>query len=167
VPEGDFPLTPLARLDAAEKRLEAMIQAVDIVLSPLEKFYDSLSDEQKQRFEAISSKVGGEGRNLAMLCGPQSVDVTSLPEQRIEQAVQPNAQQQGAFDELKKASENAAKDLQASCPAQMPQTPVARLDAVKTRLSAMVVAFKTVRPKLVDFYASLNDEQKARFNSPP
>jgi hypothetical protein len=42
---------------------------------------------------------------------------------------------------------------------------VARLDAVKTRLTAMVEAMKTVRPKLADFYASLNDEQKARFNT--
>ena len=47
----------------------------------------------------------------------------------------------------------------------MPQTPVARLDAVKARLSAMVDALKTIRPKLEDFYALLNDEQKARFNT--
>jgi len=47
----------------------------------------------------------------------------------------------------------------------MPQTPVARLDAVKTRLQAIVAAMNTVRPKLQDFYASLNDEQKARFNT--
>ena len=141
-----------------------MIQAVDIVRSPLEKFYDSLSDEQKQRFEAIGNRAGAGGGNLATLCGPQSGDFTSLPERRIERAVQPTTQQQGVFDELRKAPESATKDLQASCPAQMPQTPVARLDAVKTRLSAMVEALKTVRPKLEDFYASLNDEQKARFN---
>ena len=47
----------------------------------------------------------------------------------------------------------------------MPQTPVARLDAVKTRLQAMVDAMNTVRPKLHAFYASLGDEQKARFNT--
>jgi hypothetical protein len=28
-----------------------------------------------------------------------------------------------------------------------------------------VVAMKTIRPKLADFYASLSDEQKARFNT--
>ncbi len=44
---------------------------------------------------------------------------------------------------------------------------MARLDAIKTRLSAMVEALKTVRPKLEEFYASLNDEQKARFNILP
>ena len=47
----------------------------------------------------------------------------------------------------------------------MPQTPAAQLDAVKTRLTAMVEAMKTVRPPLEAFYASLSDEQKARFNT--
>jgi hypothetical protein len=162
----EIPLTPPSRLAAAEKRLEVMIQAVEIMRPPLQKFYDSLSDEQKQHVEARGN-VGAEIGNLAMLCGPQSENVANLPEQRIEQALQPNTQQQGVFDELKKASESATKDLQASCPAQTPQTPVARLDAIKTRLSAMVEALKTVRPKLEDFYASLNDEQKARFNILP
>ena len=47
----------------------------------------------------------------------------------------------------------------------MPQTPVARLDAVATRLKAMADAMKSVRPRLENFYASLSDEQKARFNN--
>jgi hypothetical protein len=162
----EIPLTPPSRLDAAEKRLEAMIQAVEIVRPPLQMFYDALSDEQKQRLEARSSAAADVG-NLAMLCGPRSENVASLPEQRIEQALRPNAQQQGVFEELKKVSVNARKDLQASCPAQTPQTPLARLDAIRTRLSAMVEALKAVRPKLKEFYASLNDEQKARFNILP
>ncbi len=90
--------------------------------------------------------------------------MANLPVQRIEQVLHPNAQQWDALDALKKAWENAAGQLQASCSAQMPQAPVARLDAVQARLSAMVDAMKTVRPKLEDFYASLSDEQKARFN---
>ena len=40
-----------------------------------------------------------------------------------------------------------------------------RLDAMAKRLEATVQAVKTVRPALQDFYASLNDEQKARFNT--
>jgi hypothetical protein len=42
---------------------------------------------------------------------------------------------------------------------------VERLDAVKTRLQAMVDAMNTIRPKLQAFYASLSDDQKARFNT--
>jgi hypothetical protein len=40
-----------------------------------------------------------------------------------------------------------------------------RLDAVKTRLQAMVDAMSAIRPKLQSFYASLSDDQKARFNT--
>ena len=85
--------------------------------------------------------------------------------QRIEQEVRPNTQQQNALADLKKASEDAASDLQASCPTQMPRTPVARLDAVATRLKAMADAMTSLRPKLENFYASLSDEQKANFNT--
>jgi hypothetical protein len=167
----EIPLTPVGRLDAAEKRLDAMIQAVQIVRSPLEKFYDSLSGEQRQRFDAIGSSRRGEGErssaaggNLAKMCSQQAGGV-NVPVQRIEQVVAPNAQQQGAFDDLKKTSDIAAEQFKASCPTQMPQTPVARLDSVGMRLNGMVDAMKTIRPKLADFYASLSDEQKARFNT--
>ncbi len=77
----------------------------------------------------------------------------------------PTGQQQDAFKALKEASENAADQLQASCPTLMPQTPVARLNAAKARLKSMLAAMKTVRPKLVAFYDSLSDEQKARFDT--
>jgi hypothetical protein len=42
---GDFsgtiivPLTPIGRLDAAEQRLDATIKAIQVVRSPLERFY--------------------------------------------------------------------------------------------------------------------------------
>ena len=164
-----MPLTPAARLDAAQARLEAMMKAVDIVRGPLQTFYNSLSDDQRQRFDAMGNTGNGRaaaGGNIAALCSQQSGDVSDLPVQRIEQVVQPNGQQQQqAFDALKQASRDAAQQLQSSCPAQVPQTPVARLDAVKTRLQAMVDAMNTVRPKLHAFYASLSDEQKARFNT--
>jgi hypothetical protein len=163
------PLTPVARLDAAKQRLEATIQAVQIVRDPLGKFYGSLSDEQRQKFDAMGKAQGGQGskapEDLAALCGQEPGSVAQLPVQRIEQVVAPTAQQQDAFADLKKASETAADQLKGSCPAQIPQDPVARLDAVKARLDSMVEAMNTVRPKLAAFYDSLNDDQKVRFNT--
>lgn len=169
----NIPLTPVGRLDSAEKRLDAMIQAIQIVRSPLEKFYGSLNDEQRQRFDAMPGPRRADGArvspatsgNLATMCSQQGGGFTKVPVQRIEQVVEPTAQQQGALDDLKKAAENAAEKIQASCPTQMPQTPMVRLDAVETRLNAMVEAMKNLRPKLEDFYASLGDEQKAKFNT--
>jgi hypothetical protein len=43
------------RLDAVEKRLDAMAQAVKTLRAPLDKFYASLSDEQKARFNIMGS----------------------------------------------------------------------------------------------------------------
>jgi hypothetical protein len=85
--------------------------------------------------------------------------------QRIEQVIKPTQQQQDVFDKLKAASTEAANQLQASCPAELPQAPIDRFDAVGKRLDAMTAAVKTVRPALADFYSSLTDEQKARFNT--
>jgi hypothetical protein len=164
-----IPLTPVARLEAAQSRLEATIQAVDVVRDPPARFYDSLSDEQKQRFNAMGNSAGAgapAGGDINALCGQQSGDVTNLPVQHIQDVVQPNGQQQQAgFAALKEASRTAADHLRPSCPTQVPQTPVARLDAVKIRLQAMVDAMHAIRPKLQDFYSSLSDEQKARFNT--
>jgi len=172
---SEAPLTPLGRLDAVEQRLEAMIKAIQIVQSPLAAFYDSLSDEQKQRFDAIGEQTSrgrrepdDRGRSaadaLGPLCGRQADNFTKLPLQRIEQIVEPTGEQQSALEKLKEASAKAAGELRASCPAQTGDTTVARLDAIGTRLHSMVQAIKTLRPTLGSFYASLSDEQKARFN---
>jgi len=106
------------------------------------------------------------GGDVAALCSQHSGDATNLPIQRIEQVVQPNSQQQqDAFAALKQASRHTADQLQASCPSQAPHTPLERLDAVKTRLQAIIDAMNSIRSKLQAFYASLSDDQKARFNT--
>jgi len=107
--------------------------------------------------------------NMAALCSQRAGSFIDLPVQRMEQVIQPTAQQQSAFDDLKKAAQNASDKLQSSCPTAIPLSPAARLDTVEMRLKTMADAIKSVRPALENFYASLNDEQKARFNmmSPP
>jgi hypothetical protein len=154
---SSVPLTPLGRLDAADQRLDATIKAIQLVRSPLERFYQALSDEQRQRFNATNSFSEGA-------CSQGAGSFLDVPVQRIEQVVQPTAQQQSAFDNLKKATQKATDQLQSSCPT-VPETPVARLDVVETRLTAMADAVKSVRPDLQNFYASLSDEQKAKFNT--
>jgi hypothetical protein len=49
-------ITPPARLDAVDGRLDAMLKAVNLVSAALEDFYATLSDEQKAQFEAIGQK---------------------------------------------------------------------------------------------------------------
>jgi hypothetical protein len=167
------PLTPLDRLDAVERRLDAMIQAVQMVRAPLERFYSLLSDGQKARLTAMGEQANGRSSatsGVAALCDPLSAapaeSFAQLPTDRIERTIQPTQPQESAFEKLKSASASAAASLQASCPAKTPQTPVERVDAVEMRLNAMVQAAKDVRPALGAFYATLSDEQKARFNLP-
>src|SRR2546430_3047813 len=51
-------LTPVGRLQGMEQRLDAMLRAVQTVQPALEKFYGSLGDEQKQRFNRFSPTQG-------------------------------------------------------------------------------------------------------------
>jgi len=169
---NEIPLTPLGRLDAVQKRIDGLTQAFDNMRTPLDNFYNSLNEEQKQRFGALGQdsdrqtrrRASASNNDLAALCSRRAESFAQLPTQRIEQVIKPAQQQLDAFDRLKIASADAANQLRASCPTQMPDTPLDRFDAVGKRLQAMDQAIKTVRPALVSFYDSLTDEQKARFN---
>ena len=147
------PLTPLARLDAVERRLDATIRAIESVRPALATLYNSLNDEQRQRLGAIGAEDIGHGRgtaangssgvtSLGSLCSDQAANFTRLPVQRIEEIVKPSGQQQSALEKLKQTSENAADELRASCPTRTAEAPVARLDEMHNRLGAMLQAAK-------------------------
>jgi hypothetical protein len=152
---------PTGRLDAMQRRIEGMVQGIGIVAPPLDKFYNALTDEQKARLNAANDQTG-KSRSTAN-CGAVS-SATQWPGERIEKAVQPDAQQQAKLDALKAAMANAADQLAKACPSGLPATPPARLSAISMRLDTMLGSVKGVRAALDDFYNSLNDEQKAQFN---
>jgi LTXXQ motif family protein len=168
----NLPMTPPGRLQAMTMRLQATLDAVKLVRPPLEKFYNSLSDEQKARFNAIGPDLGkdqqraarSETQNQQADCGGEKAGLTALPIERIEEVVQPSVAQAGALDRLSEAMDKAVQVLQSACPTTIAQTPVGRLEVMQKRLEAMIEAANTVRPALEDFYASLNNEQKAKFN---
>ncbi len=143
-----------------------MLQAVQIVRDPLRTFYNSLSDEQKQQFEKTGGGSAKEStaNELSNLCSEESANFTQLPTQAIEQSLKLNSQEKPALDQLSIASSKAATELEKSCPTETPQNPADRLDAITKRLNAMIEAVHTIRPALNNFYASLSDDQKARFN---
>jgi len=58
----ETPLTPTGRLELAEKRTEARLQAIKLLRPPLEAFYRLLSDEQKVRWSlGTRADQGGWG----------------------------------------------------------------------------------------------------------
>jgi hypothetical protein len=80
-----------------------------------------------------SGESAPSAANMTAACSQQPGSFIDLPVQRIEQVVQPTAQQQSAFDNLKKAAQKAGDQLQSSCPTAVPKSPVARVDTVETR----------------------------------
>ena len=55
---ADQPLTPTGRVAAMETRLNAMLKALDTVQPAMAKFYGSLNDEQKARFDRLPPRQG-------------------------------------------------------------------------------------------------------------
>ena len=163
--------TPTGRLAEMQQRLKGMVQAVNLVEPPLGKFYDSLNDEQKARFDAMGATTAGQGRrnqppaegtNPQAACGS---NVAAWPADKIDSMVQPNDAQRAKLDALQSAATQAAETIKGACPTgEPPHTPSSRLDAASKRLQAMLQAVETVQPALQDFYNSLGDDQRARFN---
>jgi hypothetical protein len=99
------------------------------------------------------------------MCNPRSAGLAEWRIARIERAVKPTDAQRPKLEELKTASTKAADVIRASCPRDLPASPVARLEVAEKRLNAMLEAVKIVRPTFEDFYGSLTSEQQARLNT--
>lgn len=168
--DNAFPLTPPGRLNAMTARLDATLQAVETVRPALEAFYNSLSDEQKERFNELGPKntaanaEASEASKSADACKEPKQGLSNLPIEKIEDALNPSEAQEAELNKLQDATNKAVSILQAACPDETPITPPGRLEAMEKRLQAMTDAAKTVKPALESFYASLTGEQKARFN---
>jgi hypothetical protein len=148
-------------------RTSAMLAAVHLVRPAFAAFYDSLTDEQKARFNALGfddQEVSQTRNELAQICADRSFHAAGVPMERIERAVRPDDAQRAAFNELQDATARATDLLKSDCPSYRPLTPVARLDTIEQRLDAVLRAVTTVQPALQNFYATLSDEQKERFN---
>jgi hypothetical protein len=85
--------------------------------------------------------------------------------ERVADVVDLSGQQQSKLDELATANRQAVAMLHAICGIIVPQTPVGRVEAIETRLAAMIQAAKAIEPALENFYGSLTREQRSRFNT--
>jgi hypothetical protein len=165
-------LTAPSRLAFMQQRIEAMIAAVATVQPALEKFYGLLNDEQKARLNAVAenqrNSAAARKRNRPSLV--QSCDVAqsaalTWPTEEVETRLQPTDAQRASLAALQNASTKAADMLKASCGPDEAVTPPARLASAGKRLDTMLEAVKLMRSSLDDFYATLNDEQKAQFEA--
>ena len=170
---SETPLTPVSRLDAMQRRLQAMAEANEVVKGPLEHLYGALSDVQKQRLGTLAhpnvrrvQTARAKDVNISELCTSQA-GFTNVPAEHIASSIELTDAQKEELEKLKAASARASDGLKASCPAAVPDTLDGRLDAAQQRVTALITAVDTVRPAVRDFYASLTDEQKAALSIQP
>ena len=162
-------LTPIGRLDTLQKRLTAMIDAVDTVKAPLTAFSDVLTDQQRHELDAMGGGKSGSGRKWAT-SAPASTRVNSSPTCRLSRSSRRSSPMTSR--PLRSTSSSPSRrgpqsSLRSQCPTSVPATAEARLQSMDKRLHDTIVAVNDVRPALVGFYKSLSDEQKARFNTLP
>lgn len=159
--------TAPGRLAAMQQRVEALVKAVELVQPALDKFYGSLTDEQKARFNALAEDQRGTARgdnaSLVKGCGaPVGLD---WPGAEIDARLHPSETQRAALQVLQDTSAKVSDALEAACQPSDAMTPPARMAAVHKRLDNLLDGVKSVRAALEDFYATLSDEQKAQFEA--
>ncbi|WGS22732.1 MULTISPECIES: Spy/CpxP family protein refolding chaperone [unclassified Bradyrhizobium] len=110
-----------------------------------------------------ATRSGGQTTaTLADMCGSDSRDIAGFPIDQFRSAIDPNAEQSAALDDLAAASQQASEIILNSCPKDVPLTAPSRLAAMQQRLEAMRSAVETLRPPLDKFYGLLSDDQKAK-----
>jgi LTXXQ motif family protein len=163
---ADLPPTQPERLRAMIDGLWAMRYAEFRIRPALEAFYGSLTDAQKAQFADEPRTVGSNDAAPApaTVCR-QAMAADSNPFDPIQRALQATDEQRKSLQMLYGASMEMAQFLTSTCPAETPSTPIARLDAASDRVMALLHAAMGIEPMLGEFYASLSDEQRRRFNA--
>jgi LTXXQ motif family protein len=164
----DLPSTAIGRLAAMRARVNAMLQAVQTVGPALDKFYHSLNDEQRARFNAMDQgdqqTAQASRADTDRFCKGQDRAQGRLPVDRIERTLKLSSSQEEGLKALDDATIKADEILQSQCKPAETLTPTGRLAAMADRLRAMSTALEMTQTALTKFYGSLSDEQKAQFD---
>lgn len=165
---GDIPATQPQRLRAMIDGLWAMRYAEFRIRPALATFYDSLDDAQKAQLENEPQTVGSNAEagdsTPAAICS-EPVTANANPFAPVARALRPTDEQQKTLQMLYGASMDMSKFLASTCPAEVPTTPAARLDAASDRILNLLHAAMNIEPMLGAFYAGLTDQQRERFNT--
>jgi LTXXQ motif family protein len=113
-----------------------------------------------RRPETIS--FGSAVSQLIEGCQRQVTEFKKLPFDSVAQTIQPNDDQRDALEAVRKAVNDAADELATVCPRTLQGSLGEKLVLLSHSLDAVGNSLKSVRPAFVAFYASLDDEQKAR-----
>ena len=175
-----MPASLAQRLNAIQDRIWAMHDALLTIRLPFERFYDALSEEQRQRLRGEApqpanvaanategrSRAAAEGRSRAAaegrgeMCLEPSAGLTDWMMRTIERAA-PGEQQRAGVETMRMRSAEMARLVAASCPNDPRPDAMSRVAAATDRLQVMLFTVMNVSPMLQQFYDSLDDKQKA------
>jgi hypothetical protein len=134
--------------------LWTMWDATILMRAPLEKFYDSLTPEQKMQL----GKAGEMAQTSPAACAeghadPQQAALNDRIAQAIEAAAGPNpSPDQGRkLDALRQQFAELAKFLATSCPQASEPSPVSRLSAAGERMNALMYVVANMSPAVSAF----------------
>jgi len=125
--QSNVAFTPTGRLSQMHDRLGALVDAVNTVNPPLSAFYDSLSDEQKARFDHIAPRAPRHGQaaqgdlTTATIRGQCNAGMMAWPTDQIDRVVRPDEAQRAKLQALQSAAAQAAETIKAACPADVPR----------------------------------------------
>jgi len=95
-------------------------------------------------------------------CLEQATDFRRWPFDEITRIVAPDDVQRSALEALRASAAAGAERLSADCPQDDPAPPWARAEAVERAIDTATSALVAVESPMQEFYAILDDEQKAR-----
>jgi hypothetical protein len=95
-------------------------------------------------------------------CEEQATDLRRTSLDVVTRAIQPTADQRNALELIRNTATEAADNLAATCPKSIPAPLSERLEILSQVLDEIVGSLGALRPVMASFYASLDDEQKAR-----
>jgi hypothetical protein len=175
-PQG-IPAQPVARLQMMQSQIQALAMAIDIVRPPLQEFEQSLTADQRARFDgppaaptdsadAVQTSVQQQNQAGALVrpCGDSTSAINWSIEQ-INKSVRPTDAQRDDLANVKQAFASAAADLDTHCPASAPATALGRLETIEARLDAAWRTALSMQVSLANFESKLSDAQKNRFDA--
>jgi hypothetical protein len=100
--------------------------------------------------------------HLVSSCAQQADELRRWPLDEVAEVARPDERQRARLADLRSVAATAADRLAAECPRDIPVGLPQRLHAVTRALGIVAGALDALRPSLAGFYATLEDEQKAR-----
>jgi hypothetical protein len=167
-----MPASLAQRLNAIQDRIWAMHDALLTIRLPFERFYDALSEEQRQRLRGEAPRPANvaanatEGRGHAAaeergeMCLEPSAGLADWMMRTIERAA-PRDQQRAGVETMRIRSAAMARLVAASCPSDPRPDAMSRVAAATDRLQVMLFTVMSASPMLQQFYDSLDEKQKA------